>query len=621
MKEILSKRQLLDLTVGIMLIGGLVFALGFGTSLYIAREEVTHEVNQKVERDMAYVSSFVDGQLQRVEDVAYTLVSTKFGNTIRKDNGESFVVIDPKTFVLPSEEEVFQLLEHFLDANPQICGIAIGFDKHVYPDTKGKYGFAAYVTNISGRKERLRLGEIHDFHQKEWYREAALQNKPYWSSPFRETSQGMVVSCFSLPLHGYGNNLVGVLALDINTDQFRKKCIEAAPFPGAEVTLTDRDFRFICHPDTSFLLKKVSEVGTYSSYTTDDSMKIKMLNHQSGNYVVNVGTDSEAFFYFQTLDRTQWTLSIECPKAEIFKGVQRMKRDTTWIAIVSILIMIVCFVLLFRRMQGMAMAKAGMESELKIASAIQMGMIPKLYPAFPDRKELDVCGLLRPAKSVGGDLYDYFIRDDKFFFCIGDVSGKGIPASLFMAVIRSLFRNVALHEDRPAEIVSSLNLALSQGNTHNMFCTMFLGVLDLKTGHLDYCNAGHNAPIVRRVKPDGSINVYYTKPKINIAVGVFGEFDYVQEETQLASGEAIFLYTDGVTEAENTAHDLYGEELLLQSLAEARHEGVRTAQAFVNSILHSVEQYAKGADQSDDITMLVVEYRKTDNNTSNIKKS
>lgn len=609
MKKILGLRVILNLTIGIMLIGGFVFSLGFGICLYLSREEVTHETDQKIALGIGNVEAYIDGQLARVEDVAYTLASSKFGKTERDNQGNGHVVIDPSTYVIPSEEEVFQLLEQFLEANPHICGMAIGFEPFLYPDTKGQYGFAAYVTNVTGEMKRLKLGEIHDFHQKEWYRQAAQTNSPYWSHPFRETSAGKVVSCFSLPLHGLGDRLIGVLALDIDTKAFREKCMAFSPFPNAEVTLVDRDFNYICHSDTNYILRNVNEVGAYSEYQADEAQVKKMLNHEKGNFRVRQGEDDEALFYFSPIKRTLWTVAVECPVKEVYGNVARMKRDTTFIAVVSILVMIVCFILMFRRIQAMTLKKVGMESELKIAGAIQMAMIPKLYPAFPDRSELDVYGFLRPAKDVGGDLYDYFIRDDKFFFCIGDVSGKGVPASLFMAVIRSLFRNVSLHCSDTAEIVSSLNDALTDGNIHSMFCTMFVGILDLKTGELEYCNGGHNAPIVRRRTEDGRIDVHYTKPKTNLAVGIFENFPYQSERTVLKPGEAIFLYTDGVTEAENVKKELFGEENTLKALQKARDDKARSAKEFVDHVLHDVEQHELGAEQSDDITMVVVEYK------------
>ena len=608
MKKILGFKVVANLTLIVLLIGGFVYTLGFGACLYIARQEVSEESSKKVSLALSSIQEHVDGRLQRVEDVAYTLACGSFGNTTRDENGKGFVTINPQTFQLPTEEQVFTLLEQFLQANPHICGVAIGFEDFVYPHTAGKYGFAAYVTNVGGKTQRLSLGEIHDYRQREWYQHAAQSGQAYWSRPFRETLMNKVVTCFSLPLHGYDNRLVGVLALDINTESFRAECAKAMPFPNAEVAIADREFRFVSHPDTSFILKTIAETGAYDDYKADDSMSIKMRDLQPGQYIVNEGTSREALFSFAPIERTGWTISIESPSDDLYGGVERMKRDTTFIAIVSIIIMIICFIFFFRRLQKITVSKAGIESELKIASAIQMGMLPKVYPAFPDRKELDVYGFLKPAKSVGGDLYDYFIRDDKFYCCIGDVSGKGIPASLYMAVVRSLFHNVSMREDNPAAIVSQLNNALSEGNDHNMFCTLFLGVLDLKTGHVDFCNAGHNAPVIRQLSDDGATVVRYTHPKVNLAVGVLPDFPYAKEEIVLKPGEAIFMYTDGVTEAENTAKQLFGEEATLKALTEARSHNCRSAKDFVDYVYNVINQYSTGTEQSDDITMVVVEY-------------
>lgn len=609
MKKILGLRAYIDLALVVILVAGLVYSLGFGISLYIARQEVTAEVNSKVQRDMEFVNNYVDGQLQRVEDVAYTLLCSKFGASNRDADGDALILIDPKTFRLPDEEEVFLELERFLDMNPHVCGVAIGFENFVYPNTKGEYGFAAYVTNVSGSNERLYLGQIHDFHQKEWYKEAAQQNRSYWSRPFRETRLDKVVTCYSIPLHGNGGRLVGVLACDIDTEAFRQKCDEASPFPGSEVTIVDREFRFVCHPDSSLIMKRVGEVEKYVGYRSDDSIKEAITSQHSGHFTVTTDDQSESFFFVSPVKRNGWTISIECPKDEVFGGVNRMKRDTTLIAIISILFMLVAMIWIFRRLQKLTISKTGIESELKVASSIQMGMVPKLYPAFPERKELDVCGFLKPAKSVGGDLYDYLVRDEKLFFCIGDVSGKGIPASLFMTVIVALFRNISLHTDQPSEILSSLNDTLAKGNEYSMFCTMFVGVLDLKSGVLNYCNAGHNAPVIRRLKSDRSVDVHYMEEKHNIAVGLFDGFPFEAETTLLKPGEAIFLYTDGVTEAEDIDHHLFGEDATLAALSDARRHHVHTAKGFVEAMYHSVEKHALGAEQSDDITMLVVEYK------------
>lgn len=610
MKKIFSARAIFDLSLAIVLVGSIVMFFGFGGTIWIARQEVDAETDKCVNQSINLIQNYVDGQLQRVEDVAYTLLSSTFAATTRNENGEAFVSIDQKKFRIPSEEEAFDKLEQLLNTNPFICGVAVGFEPFVYKETKGEYGFAAYVTNVGGFNERLRLGEMHDFREKEWYKGAAAADEPYWSHPFRESSHGKVVTCFSVPLHGYGDRLVGVLALDIDTESFRNKCNDVSPFPNASVALVDSDFRFISHPDVENILKKISEVSMYDNYAADDSMRIKMMNHERGQYLINKGTYREAMFYFAPIPRTGWTISIECPSSDIYSGVKRMKTETAIIGIFSMAFMLLCFMFMFRRLKIITESKAGIERDLEIASKIQMGMLPKLYPAFPDREELDVYGFLKPAKTVGGDLYDYFIRDEKLFFCIGDVSGKGVPASLFMAVIRALFRNVSMHTDNPAKILEALNVALSQGNTHNMFCTMFMGVLDLKTGHLDFSNAGHNAPIIRRLacNEDG-VNVYFTKPKPNLALGVLEDFTYAKEEASLLPGEAIFLYTDGVTEAENAQQQLFGDDATLAALSHARHHHVRSAKDFVSFVYEEIKAYVGDTEQSDDITMVVVEYR------------
>lgn len=609
MKRLLGIKAFLNITMAVLVIGGLVYALGFGICLYLARQEVDKEVDQKIERDMAYVQTYVDNQLQRVEDVAYTLVCSKFGGSHRDTTGKGYVVIDPKHFTLPTEEEIFVLLEDFLNINPYICGVAIGFEPFLYPDTKGEYGFAAYVTNLNGKNERLSLGEMHDFRQKDWYAVAAQTDRDSWSRPFRETSQGKVVACFSMPLHGIGGRNVGVLAIDINTEMFRQKCQEVTPYPGAEVTMTDDEFRFIFHPDTSYLLHTVAEVGSYANYDADDSMRIKMEAHQSGNYTVNKGTAHEALFYFSPIPRTNWTISIECPKKEVYGNVDRMKRDTMFIAAISLLVMLICFIWLFRKLQSMTINEATIGRELQVASAIQMGMVPIFNPAFPDRPELDISGFLKPAKSVGGDLYDYVVRNNHLYFCIGDVSGKGIPASLFMMVNLALFRSATQHTTNPAELVKNLNESLSRGNTNCMFCTMFVGILNLDTGQLDYCNAGHNPPIFRSVDKDGNINVHYLKPKANVAVGMVEEFDFEKETLMLHPSESLFLYTDGVTESENRQHELFGEEATLEAVIESRQHMAQTSKDVIDFVAEKVEKHANGAEQSDDITMLIVGYK------------
>ena len=227
-------------------------------------------------------------------------------------------------------------------------------------------------------------------------------------------------------------------------------------------------------------------------------------------------------------------------------------------------------------------------------------MLPKTYPPFPERDEVDLYGSLVSAKEIGGDLFDYFLRDENLFFCIGDVSGKGIPASLVMAVTRSLFRTVSARESEPDKILSQMNGAMSETNESNMFVTFFLGILSLRDGTLRYCNAGHNAPLLLG---EGRADFLDVQP--NLPLGVMEKMKYTAQETRLATGESIFLYTDGLTEAENEELQFFGEERLRQ--AAAKTAGM-SARAQVDAVDQAILTYIGTAAQSDDKTMLAIRY-------------
>ena len=248
--------------------------------------------------------------------------------------------------------------------------------------------------------------------------------------------------------------------------------------------------------------------------------------------------------------------------------------------------------------------KATIESELNIAHAIQMSMLPKTFPPYPDRNDVDIYGQVTPAKAVGGDLFDFYIRDEKLFFCIGDVSGKGVPASMFMAVARSLFRNISAHVPEPNIIAKALNESMSESNEMNMFVTMFIGVLDLQTGVLRYCNAGHDAPLLI------GQGVGVLPCDANLPIGVMDDWDFTVQETTIAPQTTIFLFTDGLNEAENALHQQFGDEQVLSLAKELLAKGQNQPMQFVQRMTAAVHFFAGAAEQSDDLTMLAIQYKK-----------
>jgi sigma-B regulation protein RsbU (phosphoserine phosphatase) len=251
-------------------------------------------------------------------------------------------------------------------------------------------------------------------------------------------------------------------------------------------------------------------------------------------------------------------------------------------------------------MKQKAAQEAALNNELEVARNIQMSMVPREFPPYPQRDDIDIYGYLEPAKSIGGDLYDFFIRDEKLFFCIGDVSGKGIPAALVQSATHFMFRIMSQREDDPSRIVSNINDVFAAENDSSMFCTFFLGVLDLKTHVLEYCNAGHELPILVTTEAT-EIRV-----KPNIAMGLYMERQYRKEQIELPSGSVLILYTDGLKEAIDSTEECYGRERILTSLQRVIIKGATEPSDYIRQLVNDVTLYVGDMPQADDLTMLAI---------------
>lgn len=231
-----------------------------------------------------------------------------------------------------------------------------------------------------------------------------------------------------------------------------------------------------------------------------------------------------------------------------------------------------------------------------------MGILPKTFPPFPDRTELDVFASILPAREVGGDLYDFFfINEHRFCFLVGDVSGKGVPAAFFMAVTKTLIKAVAEREQEPGRILARVNGELAADNDSCMFVTLFLAVLDTRTGRLGYANAGHPAPLLLRAGHPPELIASMEEPM----AGAMPDIDYSTGTLDLVPGDALFLFTDGVSEAMNPDLELYSDDRLLETVAGQARAGARD---LVQAVSASVTAWAGEAEQSDDITMLALRY-------------
>jgi phosphoserine phosphatase RsbU/P len=246
--------------------------------------------------------------------------------------------------------------------------------------------------------------------------------------------------------------------------------------------------------------------------------------------------------------------------------------------------------------------KQRMEETLKLAHEIQMSMLPKRFPPFPHRTEFDLYAVIEPAREVGGDFYDFLLLDeDHLGFAIGDVSGKGIPAALFMSVTKTLLRVTASKQSRPEAVLAELNNELCRDNDTSMFVTIFYGILHLRTGALEYSSGGHNPPYV--LAHNGLVEPLVKTE--GMALGVLRDTTYQAKTIQLRAGDGLFLYTDGVTEAMDKADNLFSDRRLHECLTRA--SGLSPV-ALIRSVLEEVKWFSSGADQSDDITALAIHY-------------
>lgn len=256
-------------------------------------------------------------------------------------------------------------------------------------------------------------------------------------------------------------------------------------------------------------------------------------------------------------------------------------------------------------LQATTASKERLQSELVIAHDIQMGM---LTTVFPEREDLELFASMTPAKEVGGDLYDFIIEGDELFFIIGDVAGKGVPASLYMAVTRTLFRNLAGNYQSAANIVREMNHAIASANDSMIFVTAFVGVLDLRTHHLTYCNAAHNAPAL--ITHDGQCRLL--EAETNLPLGIEDHFHYEEQQIAFPENTALLLYTDGLTEAMYISADgsrkLFGEERLLHDLEKNLNA---SAIEIIDYLKQHVNVFADGTVQSDDLTMLFLRHGDT----------
>ena len=543
---------------------------------YYSQHILSEEANRRAQGQLEATELHITGVMDQVETAVRNSLWSVQQQLNRPDSLEAVTV-------------------RLVQSNPVICGSAVALvDRDLAPysyDSGGEVLTSSLAT------------EAYDYKNQEWFVKPLELGASYWSEPYFDEGGGnMLMTTYSVPVLDKQGRKAAVFTADVSLDWLTELVGSVKVYPTAFSMLVSRTGQImVCPVETLVMKHTIQDVAANMEDSASfNAINRTMLSGETGSTTVKY-QGKVNYVFFDGVDRTGWAMSIVVPEDEIYGEIKRLGRLVFLLQVIGVIMLILLLrhvIKSHRDLRLVSENKSRIEGELKVASGIQMSMIPKIFPPYPDRGDVDMFAAVVPAKEVGGDLYDFYIREEKLFFCIGDVSGKGVPASLVMAVSRSLFRTVSAHEKSPQRMVTTMNESMSDMNEANMFVTFFCGVLDLKNGHLRYCNAGHNAPIL--VGPGGNFEL---KVDANLPLGVISGMSFSEQETDLVTGTGLFLYTDGLNEAENTEHELFGEERMLASL-----NGSLNSHEQIKTMTEAVEAFVGSAPQSDDLTMLYIRF-------------
>lgn len=499
----------------------------------------------------------------------------------------------------------------------------------------------------------------YDYSEMEWYASVRESGEPTWISPFLEyvvtTEHQTLMTTYSCPIKDRDGKFIGIFAIDMSLDWLYDKLVGIRPYKNSNVVLADEQLNFICNPlsekpfegsmfDTPFIQKmKYTLAG---NLTRND---LASFGDKAGSIQISEG-NKRASLIFQEMDNG-WILCTASLFSDIFFDLNQL---LLFISIITVF----CLILLFfisrhvihkvaepiqefagaaskitdgrfdvpipqintedeledlgnaltymqesvtnyiAELKTTTAEKERLKSELSVAHNIQSKM---LSIDFPKMESAGICATGIPAREVGGDLYDFFIDGDKIYFIVGDVSGKGVPAALLMAITISAFRAVDKKKHTMAETIGLINNTFCRSNREMMFVTILIGCIDTETGKLDICNGGHNPMMI--ISPDGKSTLYNPKFK-NLVCGIMEDFPFEDESLTLEKGSRLLVYTDGITEAERADKAQYGESRLLEWGAKCSRE-ISDYDA-IESLISSVNNFTEGNDPNDDMTVLSI---------------
>ena len=640
-KNYVRRKLSIKVSLWVVFFAAIIFNVALGFLFYQAREAVREEAISKATQILKNTSIRVESILNRVEVASNMTMWLVQRHPDRADS-------------------MFVYSRGMLLNNPDFYNCSIAFEPYYFKD-KGRY-FSAYTKYIGDSIRTIQGGnDNYQYFYMDWYLMAKLLDKPSWTEPYTDidvaTNTSEMVTSYCQPLKNHQGEVIGVINTSLSLNWLSHTISAVKPFPNSYSIMIGRGGTYFVHPDST----KITRQTIFTQTLEHPDAALTALGHamqcgEEGLKQMNID-GKDCYVFYKPLGQTGCSMAVVCPESDIFHGFDRLRNSVRAIVFVGLFLMLFFFIRVitselqplrrlaeeaetiasgqfdtqlpelqrideigqlsqsFGNMQqslvkyieelkDTTIQKASIERDLSIASDIQMGMLPVKFPTKEDRDDVQLYASLTPAKAVGGDLFDFYFRDEKLFFCIGDVSGKGVPASLFMAVTRSIFRTVSVHESMPDRIVTIMNKTIADMNKTNMFVTLFVGVLDLPTGRLHYCNAGHDAPLLV------GAGVGELRCDANIPVGFMPQWKYTLQEAHIFTGTTIFLFTDGLTEAEDINHAQFQMERVHEVAGQALAQQMQEPKELIGSMAEAVHQFVGDAEQSDDLTMMAIQYIK-----------
>ena len=619
----------------------IIFSVVFTYNYFFSRRIITQNVEKNAENLALGTVNRIDAVLHAVEKVPKNLAS--FLENFSYGGGD-----------------ILNLISAVVENNPEIYGATIAFEPYAYSENSRT--FAPYFCKRNGKLEFTYIP--YDYFFWDWYQIPRELNAPVWSEPyFDEGAGGIMMATFSVPFYrnvSGERKIMGVVTADVSLSWLHDIIASIKIAQTGYGFLISKNGTFVTHPDPNLVMNEtIFSVAEARGDTQMRELGRKMVRGESGFApFVSIFTGKTCWMKFAPLSSSGWSLAVLFPQDELMQDITRLTRTVIFLSLVGFLFILVVIVwiaesitrplrILSRAAEHIASgnldielpliktrdevgiladsfnfmksslrqyiaelkettaAKERIESELKIAHDIQMGFLPKTFPPFPDRPEFDIYATLAPAKEVGGDLYDFFFLDDEHLcFAIGDVSGKGVPAALFMAITKTLVKTKATQGLTPERVLGRVNEDLSLENEAMMFVTLFVGILNTRTGEVEYGNGGHNFPYILR--ENGALEVL--EGTGGMALGIVDVFSYQSRKISLQRGDTLFLYTDGVTEATDKNEALFSEGRLENELNSLHEKPVKEV---VTAVMQKVKDFSEGVPQADDITMLVLRYNGT----------